>query len=281
MFVKVSGEPQLNPGLSAKGTLAEMNYEITKPGAFLSRPLEQAKKVGLLSLSIRGTTDKSYVEQSSSTTGNMKTTTTTTTTLRFPQQSDKTWDGLLESLYPAFMDVLKSELKAAEVPVDKITGTEAYKSTVAFTRDDKNNKIEFSRSFRQTKVVSARMPMGEGYASNGVNQRIMKESGADSLVTLTLDLQIAVGKDGQVLMKPRLAYELVGKPNGSRTTNKYFTGTIDSTVGVSFTSNITVAQLETIVRKSDLMTVFRKALEEIKAKEKQNGDYDEVWNLQK
>ncbi len=290
MFVTVATPPALNPGLSVKGTTADMNYEVFKPGAFLSRPAEQIKTFGVVSLAIRGTTYHQSVETSTSSNtlvmggiANTTTTTTTkTTTLEFPKQSDATWDALLEDLYPAFTAVLKSELGAQEVPVDKITGTDAYTQTVAFAKDDSNTTVEFARSFRKTKVLSAFMPVSEGYGANGVNERIMNEAGADALVTLTLDLEIsASAKDDKILMTPKLGYEIVGKANGSNTSTKYFAGTVASTKGVSFKKDITLAQLQAIVRKSDLMTVFGKAVKEIKAKEKDNGDYVVVWNLQK
>ena len=288
MFVSVSNEPKLNPGLNLKGTDKNMEYAMFKPSAFLSRPSRQIKKVGLLSLSIRGTTfhQSSESTRSSNTLvmgGIANTTTTTrtvTTTLEFPRQTDESWDKLLESLYPAFMEVLTSEFNAEEVPVDKITGTEAYSSTAAFANDDTNTKVEFARSFRKTKVLSAFMPVSEGYGENGVNQRIMKESGADTLVTLTLDLEIAKSKKDEVLMRPRLAFEVAGKANGTKTNTKFFTGTIDSITGVTFAKDITPAELDSVVRKSDLMNVFRKALKEMKEQEAANGDYVQVWNLQ-
>jgi hypothetical protein len=288
-FVTVTTEPKLNPGLSVKGEEAQMTYEMLKPGAFLSRPSEQVKKIGLLSLSIRGTTfhqsSKSTTSKSSSTTGNIKTTTTTTsteiTTLEFPKQTNETWDALLEDLYPAFMEVLTSEFNATEVPVDTVTGTDAYSSTVAFANDDKNTKVEFARSFRKTKVISASMPVSEGYGMNGVNERILQEAGADALATLTLDLQISEGDDGKILMTPRFAFELTGKANGITTNTKYVSGKIASSAGVHFTRAMTLGQLQAIVRKKDLLTVFRKGLRELRAEEKANGDYLTVWNLQK
>ena len=209
------------------------------------------------------------------------TTTVKTTTLQFPSQSDESWDALLEELYPELVAVLKAEFNAEEVPVDKVTGTDAYKLTEGFAKDDTNTKVAFARSFRKTKVISAFMPFSEGYGVNGVNQRIMNEAEADALVTLTLDLEISQSKDEKVLMIPKFAFEVVGKSNGNNTNTKYLTGTIQSITGVPFSKNITPAELATIVRKSDLLVVLRKALKEIKAKEQENGDYTAIWNLQK
>ncbi len=134
----------------------------------------------------------------------------------------------------------------------------------------------------------------------------MKESGADALMSFTLDLQ--VDKDGDFgIMVPKLTFEIAGKINGLSTNTKYFTG---NTIGkgipcedigfqISYTGEgsgsfgkqtektvqplgeITAEELDKIIRRSDLLTMFRKGLQAIIAKEKANSDYETVWNLQK
>ncbi|NOT76010.1 MAG: hypothetical protein HOP08_13880 [Cyclobacteriaceae bacterium] len=290
MFVTVTGEPTLNPGLTVKGTDVDMDYSFYKPNAFLSRPFEHVKKIGLLSFAIRGTTyhqsSETDVSTSSSTMGGIKTTTTTTrtktTTLVFPQQPNEVWDALLESVYVDFKALIESELNATIVTPEKITGTEGYKRVEAFSKDDANTKVEFSRSFRDNKIISAFMPLTEGYGVNGANERIMNESGTDALLIMTMDLQISEAeKSEHVLMIPKMAFEIVGKTNGLVTNTKYLTGTIQSSAGVSFKKDITPAELNSIIRKSDMMMVFKKALRELKEKEIANGDYTSVWNIRK
>ncbi len=288
-FVTVKVEPNLNIGLQVKATDKNMDYQFFKPNAFLSRPFGLLKKIGAMSFSIRGTTFHESVETSTSTStiniGNTQQTTsntkTTITTLEFPQQPNEVWDALLEKLYPQFMAVVESEFNASIIPVDKITQSDAYKFTTAFAKDDANTKVAFARSFRNTKVLSAFMPMGDGFGTNGVNQRIMRETDADALITLTIDLEISEGADESILMIPKFAFEIVGKANGEITNTKYCSGTIKSSTGVAIKKDITMQQLEAIVREADLLTVFRKGLQELKAKEKANGDYETVWALQK
>jgi hypothetical protein len=289
-FANVTSEPQLNPGLTVKGEDKDMKYSLYKANAFLSRPFAQLKKVGLLSFTIRGTT---FHESSESVTtsntlvmggiANTTTTTrTTTTTLQFPQQPNEVWDRFLEQLYPEFMSVVEQEFGATSVPPSSVTKSPSYQSTPAFQSYEANTKVEFSRSYKDTKMMSAFVPMSEGYGVNGVMERIMNESGTDALLTLTLDLDIAEETGGtKVLMVPMLAFEIAGKTNGLVAGTKYVKGTIESSKGVSFNANITPAELEGIIRKSDMLFVFRKALQEIKGLEKSNGDYDIVWNLQK
>jgi hypothetical protein len=284
-FVNVTTEPVLNPGLTVKGKEREFAYQVFKANAFLSRPFEHLKKAGLLSFSIRGTTYKEVLQSSSSTPvkinpfgGASSTTTVTTITIT----KELPWEALLEKLYPEFMAVVESELSATVLPVEKITGSEAYKTIENFSNDDESTQVEFARTYRNTKVISAFMPISEGYGANGVNQRIMNETGTDALITLTLDLQLGEeAGTGKMLMIPKLAFEIAGKANGRVVNTKYVAGTIEATEAVSFQKDITAEQLETIIRKTDLLYVFKKTLVYIKAMEKSNGDYDIVWNLQK
>lgn len=288
-FVNITTEPLLNLGLVVKGTEKDMDYQFYKPNAFLSRPFDQIKKVGLLSFSIRGTTYRQSVESSTSSstlvTGDVATTTTTTkttvTTLEFPQQPNEVWDKFLEQMYPEFTGVIESEFNANALTPEATTNTPSYSATTSFAKDDVNTKVEFARSFRKTKVLSAFMPMSEGFGVNGINNRVMNEAGADALLTMTLDLQISEGEDGKILMTPKLAFEIVGKQNGLVSNTKYVKGNIQSSAGVPFKKDITPTQLENIIRKSDLLVIFRKALQEIKAQEKSNGDYELIWSLQK
>jgi hypothetical protein len=285
-LVTVAVEPKLNTGLVFKETdkQLDMKYEFFKPNAFRSRPFDQLKSVGVNSFAIRGTT---YHQSSSTSTSKSETattitttTTTTTITLQFPMQPDSVWDALLERLYPDFTGVVQSELGAAILPLETITHTEAYKNTKALAKDDANTKVNFARAFRDTKVMSAFMPVAEGYGSGGINNRVLEQAGADGLLSMTIDLEIS--SDGKlVLMVPKFGFEIVGKSNGLQFDTKYCSGSIQSATGVSFKPDITGAELEKIIRKSDMLAVFRKGLHELIEKEKANGDYGPVWALQK
>lgn len=276
-FVSVAKEPKINTGLVYKGEDKdlEVKYDYFKPGAFFSRPFSQVKTVALKSFSIRGTT----YSQSTSTSETSTTITTTTTTLKFPEQPDAVWDALLEKLYPDFIAVIQSELDCTVLPVENVTGAEAYKSIADLAKDDVNTKVQFTRGFRNTKVVSAFMPITDGYGANGVDEKLMAQTGANSLLSMTIDLEIST--DGKlVLMIPKFAIQLYGKTNGPNLPTKYFNGSIQSITGVSFNQNITQAELEKIVRKDVMVAALRKGLQDLKAKEKANGDYGPVWALQ-
>jgi len=152
----------LNNGLIVKETENDLDCNYFKPNAFLSRPFEQIKKIGVISFSIRGTTFHESSQTTStdykgiSATGQAETTTVTTTkttTLEFPKQPNEVWDALLEKLYPDFMAVVNEEFNTVDIPVDQITNSQPYKFVEAFAKDDVNNQVNFTRSFRNTKVL--------------------------------------------------------------------------------------------------------------------------------
>jgi hypothetical protein len=281
-FINVTTEPELNPGLTVKGQERGYNYQAFKANAFLSRPSSHLKKAGLLSFSIRGTTYKE-VSQSATTTpvrmnpfgGASSTTSVTTITIT----KELPWEKVLEEMYPEFMAALESEFGATTVPVEKVTGSEAYKVIEESAQDDETTNVEFARNFRNTKVISAFMPLSEGYGSNSVYQKVMNETGTDALLTLTMDLQLAEGDAGKMLMIPKLAYEIAGKANGRVASTKFISATIESSTSSTFEKNLTAEQLSALIRKSDLVAAFKKSLQSMKVYEQANGDYDVVWNL--
>lgn len=284
-FINVTAEPELNLGLVSKHdskkdneNVERMDHSFYKASAFYSRPFEQMKKIGVTSFSIRGTTYKEYT----STTETQTTITTTHVTLQFPPTPNEVWDAMLEKLYPDLMDVVKQELSTEIIPIETILNSPSYAAMESYSNDDKNTKVEIDRSYRGAKVVSAFMPLSEGFGVNSVNERIMNETGADALMTMTIDLELSAEPVGNLMrMTPKFAFEISGRTNGSLANTKYCNGSIQSTTGVVVKKDITPEELEKIVRKLELLTVFRRGLKELVEKEKANGDYPIVWNIQK
>lgn len=312
-MVNITTEPELNTGMIAKGKEnlkdGEMSYEFVKLNAFMSRPSSQLKKVGLLSASVSGKTfvENSVIQQEEDLTkGDARI--TRTTTIEFPSQSDAVWSGLLEKMYPEIVAIIQTELKTSVLPADATTKTASYKGVENFLPANKNGKEEFSLAYPNTKVFAG-IPGSETVGVNAVNERIMSESGTDGLMTLSLELQAEQDGDFGVLV-PKLTVEITGKINGISTPTKFFTGTVTGkgvpsdkiglkvvwsspiTVGAELkgrndtkvyhtTGQFTPAEIEALIRKSDLIAQFRKGLQDIVAKEKANTDYETVWNLRK
>jgi len=313
-FVTVAKNPVLNVGLTAKGEDklkdGEMRYELFKPNAFRSRPSEHIKKIGIISFGISGITAFNYEFKLYGSDKKLKTTTTTKVT--FPQQSNEVWGAVVDKMYPEIMSIVQSEFNAAEaLPLEAITQTAGYKSVEMFSKADFNTPDGFSKSYRNGKIL-AQVPRNQ----RGYEEKIMKESGADAIMTLKLELVAAAEKtkvedakksDFGVIV-PKLTFEIVGKPKFDGDEMKYVSGTITGKgikaeeIGLVVTTHdeattffkdkwdvntirkvgtLTPERLDNLIRKSDLLKEFAKALKEIRTKEKENNDYVTVWNLQK
>ncbi len=274
-FVTVTGEPEINVGLTAKGkepfTNGAVTYELYKPNAFMSRSSSQIKSIGVTSFAIRGTTF--YSSESS----NEWLGTTTYKEATFPQMPNEVWDDILNKLYTGLIPIIESEFNAPVLPLEKVTSTNAYQSMMPFAKDDSNTKVEFSRAYKTTKVISAFIPVSEAYGINTADSRLMRESGANALLKVTLDVRLTF--DGpKPTMVPVLGVELLGEQNGPIASTKYFTATI-SGEGVPYSKNITPQILEEIIiRKSDLLATFKKGLQELNKQEAANPDYNTIWN---
>nr|QST87850.1 hypothetical protein [uncultured organism] len=273
-FLTVSTPPEINIGLTAKGTENFTNgpvtYEFYKPNAYISRSSDQLKAIGITSFAVRGTTYY-YSQTTNDLLGR-----TTTKEATFPQFPNEVWDGILEKLYTGLIPIIQSEFNVTVLPVEKVTSTAAYKSLEAYAKDDVNTKVEFSTAYKDTKVISTFIPITDAYGPNNTDSRLMKESGANALLKVTLDVRLTFD-DKKSSMVPVLGIELNGEQNGP-TSTKYFTATITGE-GVPYTENITPKVLEEIiVRKSDLLATFTKGLKELIKQEAANPDYKTIWS---
>ena len=277
-FLSVSAPPEINVGLTAKGKEDFKNgpvtYELYKPNAYMSRSSDQLKVIGITSFAIRGTTYY-YSQTTNDLVGR-----TTTKEATFPQFPNEVWGGILEKLYADLIPIIQSEFNVTVLPVEKVTSTAAYKSLEAYAKDDVNTKVEFSTAYKDTKVISMFVPISEAYGINTSDSRIMRESGANALLKVTLDVRLTFD-DKQSSMVPILGIELNGEQNGPTVSTKYFTASIMGE-GVPYKKNITPQVLEEIiVRKSDLLATFTKGLKELQAQEAANPDYKTIWSQKK
>lgn len=288
--VNVTSPPDVFSGIKYKGTekfkTGGIDYSFFKPNAFYSRPTSQIKKAGVLSLSIMGTTFKQGNTTSSSSSfsagGTTYTTTTTSTAYAtFPQVSNEIWDEVLEGLYTDFTKVVETELNTSFVPIEEITIATAYQDLTPFSQEDENTTTEFQRAYKNTVVLQKSLPYS---AMTGGATEIMKETGVNALFKLVLDVKIAFDK-GAPVMIPTLTVELLGMPNGDSTKGsqamptKYFEGElVGDGVRYPASDNLTKEDLDKVIRKSNLLELFQRSLQDLLAKELANPDYEIAWS---
>lgn len=311
-FVTVKTEPDLNTGLVAKGNVklpaGSVDYEFLKPNAFTSRPSSQLKTLGILSYGISGKTlfekSVSTEKENETTAGNVTTTTTntitTTTTIEFPKQTDAAWAAALEKLYQELIAVVQAEFGATVVPGEVISKAKSYQDIAGFSTPNTNTATDFSIAGANVKVLTA-LPAYESGGINAANERIMKETGTDALMTFSLDLQLVeVEGDKMGMLVPTLTFEIVGKIHGPLSNTKYVSGKVEGKgipsekIGYMVDRNTTLSspkvhqtvgvlsaeELDQLIRRADLLAAFSTGLKEIMAQEKANSDYLTVWNLE-
>jgi hypothetical protein len=274
---RASPSADMNTGFTAKAELAlpggKLEYALFKPGAFASRPITQATSIATISFAVRG---KTYLSKSrTSTTGNVRT--TETRTLRFPQLPDATWDAALGELYGALGPVFTQELGASMLPIEPVVASPAYQSLAPFSSDDATTDVQFTHSYKGTTLLSAVLPVSVGYGWNRVDARLMRETGANTLLKVTLDLELSENDGGSMI--PTLAFEMVGAPNGHSAATKFLTGTITG-AGRRLKKNepVTLTVLREVMRTADFATALRAALKDFKTREAANADYQQLWS---
>lgn len=136
--------------------------------------------------------------------------------------------------------------------------------------------MQFTHGWRDTKVVSAAVPLGEGYGWNRLDARLMAESGAGALLKVTMDLELST-RDGGTMI-PTMAVELTGAPNGHSASTKFFSGTITGKgYRIRDGTAVTPAVLREVLRTADMAAALRTALAALKAREAADPDYALLW----
>ncbi len=261
------------------------SYKVNKPNAFSGKPLFKAKKFALTSLSVRGVL-KTVTKETSEHYGfdNTVTITTTTRTWQFPQLPDSFWEQLMSNVYKDLEKVLKAEYNITLIPVEKVVKSPSYAALEPI--EDENTEVKIAKSYKGTKNL---LPTSLGkmvsdisstFASDRPDSRMMDELDVDGLISVTLDL--AVPKNTEfVLLNPIMAIRMTGLPNGYVVgPTVYYQGIVHGT-GVPFSEAefANINALNKIIRKDDLIGMFKKSLQDLAKKEKEEG-YEAIWKLQ-
>ncbi|NUQ82697.1 MAG: hypothetical protein HUU10_13890 [Bacteroidetes bacterium] len=270
--------------------------ELSKPNAYTGKPFSTAKKMALVSLSVRAT----KLMQTRTSTNTTKTygggyvtttTTTTTSTRKFPTLPDAYWDKLLDNLYKDVSGLMKKRYNIELIPMEKVLASKTYQDLEEIK--DEASVVEVSKSYKGTKSLiptslsSMISSVSSTFAADRTDARLIEELDVDGLISVTLDLEMPwFDEAAKATLAPRLAIRISGEPNG------YLYGPTIYTQGVVYGMGDPISDaimesgsfpgefLEGVVRLKDLNTLLNKALDEQAAREKELG-YQEIWNLRK
>ncbi len=255
-----------------KPALGKINYEFAKQNAFSARPMEQAKKIAVTTFAITGTTY--YYDEKE----NKAMQTRTEKELVFPQIADATLNALVEKMYTQVVKIFEEELGATFVAPEKVTASKDYQSLASYAYNDENTAEHFSKSYKGLHPLPITIPLAATF--NG-EPALFAVTGSNALLKVRLNLQLSW--DNAPQMKPILNIEMLGDKNGGEIgvlPTKFFTGTITGQ-GYKLKKGMDTQKiLGDIVRMDDLMQMLRTGLKDLIAKEKQNGEYVPIWNLQ-
>lgn len=248
------------------------DVSVVKKNASGAMPLSFAKNIATGSFYTYGET------YTSGTTEDKLQNTRTTKTINFPDIPNETLDEGLRILYSNLSAVFTEVLGSTMMPVGTVPAAPSYANTIKFMSDDLNNSSEFLRAYEGLNPIKGLTSVGNRYYGENA---IIKDTKADALLKVALIFRLSWDK--KPMMTPYLNIELVGENNGDFRSyfgsTKYFTMSI---TGEGYEiKNKKAVELGEVFQLEKFAVKFKKALEELKAKETANGDYEKVWSLQK
>ncbi len=281
-----------NEGLRLSETFKDKNgtmkVEMSKPNAFLGRPMSSAKKFAVVSFTVRATKlQQSRTKTRTHTTYGpylkTTTTTTTTTTRTFPELPDAYWESLVNSLYADFEHILKNNYDISLIPVEQVKRAPSYKDLEPIK--DNVSVVEVEKSYKGTKnliptTLSAIIDnIATTFASDRIDSRLIRELGVDGIIAVTIDLEMPW--EGFSL-SPRLSLRISGPPNGYKAGPTIYEQGVISGNGMKLNEAKMDAKyvmdiLPNVIRQKELMNALETGLKKMAEKEKK-ADYDLIWS---
>ncbi|MEK7433867.1 MAG: hypothetical protein AABZ74_12090 [Cyanobacteriota bacterium] len=286
MPVILKGKTIQNRGIKIEGfsknTQDGLRYNFFKPNAFYGKPFSKAKKLALTSLSVRGSLRHVESFSNDKTVGGITTTTTTKIVRQFPNLPNAFWDQLLNNVYKDLIKVLK-ENNIELIPVEKTLQAKEYK--FLSTIDEENNIYKISKTYKGLKSLMPTFDtiikqLSATIPTDRAEIKLLNELNVDGLIGLSFDVNIDP-KSEKIILNPILSVKITGGANGYTVGPvEYMSGSIignGSPFSEKELSNINA--LNKIIKKDQIMSLFKNSIKEMKKQEKEFG-YDAIWDLQ-
>jgi len=266
-----------------------IHIDVSKPTAFLGRPMDSGKKFAVASFTVRATKlqqSRSSISSSTTYTASHKITTTTTSTetKTFPKLPDAYWNNLVNGLYADFEQVLKRNYNIDLIPIEDVLKAPSYNRLEPIS--DNISVVEVEKSYKGTKnliptTVSAIVDnISTTFASDRIDARLIKELDVDGLISATLDLEMDWES---AALSPRLSIRISGAPNGYIAGPTIYVQGVINGKGVDWDearmeADYVMEALPNTIRQKDLMMALDTALKKISAAEKEKA-YDALWAI--
>ena len=258
-----------------------MHIDITKPTAFLGRPMSSGKKFAVASFTVRAT----RLQQSRSSTsrsGNVITTTTETRT--FPKLPETYWENLVNNLYADFERTLNNNYNIELIPISDVLKAPSYHRLEPIS--DNVSVVEVEKSYKGTKnliptTLSAIVDnISTTFASDRVDAKLIQELGVDGLISATLDLEMDWST---FALSPRLSIRISGAPNGYIAGPTIYVQGVINGKGVAWDkarmdADYVMEALPNTIRQEALIKSLDTALKRMAEAEKGKG-YEALWAI--
>ncbi|WP_141731821.1 hypothetical protein [Oligoflexus tunisiensis] len=252
MPVTVSGQSPAVAGIEVSGTLPagtrKVAYAVSKPNASHGKPLSQARKFAIASLSIRG---------------------------RLHEKSENevplaSWDNALKKFHDGLSRMFKKEFGITIIAPEKVLNSSVYKEFDAIP--DVYTKESISRSFKGMRSLNSPRLTSSTFPADKPDMQLMRDLGVDGLISVEIEV------DG---MTTSMTFRIVGEPNAYTVPTLYSKGEVHDEPGMPWTGTrfTHIQSLDTVLRKNDLIAGMKKALKEQEAQARTLG-YESIWNMQ-
>jgi hypothetical protein len=261
MPVTVSGKTSALAGIDITGSLStragDLSYAVSKPNASQGKPLSQASKFAVASLSIRGRLQNNED--------------------RFPQVPIAWWDNELKKFHDALGKMFKSEFGITLVAPDKVLTSSIYNELDA--APDVYTKDTIQRSLRGLRTLSSSRLTSSTFPADKPDIQLMRDLGVDGLMDIEIEVDL-ITRAGKKALATSLTFRIIGEPSAYTVPTLYSQGTVSNATGIPFTgSEFKSSQsLDRVLRKSDLLAGLKQALREQEAKARDLG-YEALWSL--
>jgi hypothetical protein len=278
-FIHVTNSNKITKGLSILQTEkingGDYVIEVSKKNASQAKPTSFAKNIAFASVTMAGTT--SFYDQKT----NKWTETETTKKIEFPKIPDTYIDNSLQQLRDKTADATNAVLGCKILTDDIVINAPSYQISQQYFKEERNEAGEFYKAYKNMQPI---IPIGATTLAAQSFNGILTETNTDGL--LKVDITVVASYDNKPVLTPTLKVELVGERNGgfrSLTGNtKYFTITIKGKpYEIKNKTQLTPEEFSKIVQVSEFTEAYKKALSELVSKEKELGEYEIIWNLQK
>jgi hypothetical protein len=268
----------LNPVQRVEGfKLKESNWSISKQNAYFSSPLQFAKTIAPVSITIKGNTY--YYDQSENKV--LDRTITTTKEIQFPQIPTEVLNSATQQLYTSLASIFKEEMNVTLTPPDEVVSNKIYQDLEAYQNNNENVEEHFSASYKNLKEFRGSAPLA--FSLHGETKLIQA---LNTNAILKAVVNISLSWENKVpIVSTTLNVELLGMPSGGVTgaslPSKFFTANIKGiNTPLPKGTMVTTQLINNILQINNLSTQFKQSLKALLEKEKTLTEYTELWKLQ-